>query len=231
MNNFAFGLILAIGAATIPAQAASDIQANPSTSQYLQDSRGIVVRSGQGLCWRTGHWTPNDAIPGCDGELVPPITKATAPAIIPPNQPAQVPATTVATPVPPCDFVTSLGSDETFPFNQATLNSAARKRIDEVLLEIGNCTQVDAILVTGHTDRLGSEQYNRRLSEKRAQAVAQYLTTKGVSTKVNTAGAGKSEPVKECSNKLSRSQLVQCLAPNRRVVIEVRGTAKPLARP
>lgn len=224
MKNLSFGLILAIYAANMPARAASDIQANPSGSLYLQDARGTIVRSAQGLCWRLGHWTPADAIPGCDGDLVPPITKATAPPIVPPTVP--IPEA-VAAPPQPCDFSTTFSSDEAFAFNRATLSSTARKRIDEeVLPRLEACAEVNAISVTGHADRLGSQQYNLRLSAKRAQAVADYLAAKGVNITMDITGAGIAQPIKQCSTKISRTQLIECLTPNRRVTIEVRGTAK-----
>lgn len=222
MKNFTFGLVLALSTASTFAQTVSDIQANPTKSMYLQDGRGVVARSPYGLCWRTGYWTPADAVAGCDGELAPPIAKATAPAIAPASQPAPAPAAPKR-----CDFATTLSSDQTFAFNKATLSAPAKKRIDdEVLGKIANCAKVDIVLVTGHTDRLGSQQYNQKLSEKRANAVAAYLKNKGINAEIDTLGAGKTQSIKACDDKLPRAQLIECLAPNRRVVIEVRGPAK-----
>ena len=82
------------------------------------------------------------------------------------------------------------------------------------------------MVVTGHTDRLGSQQYNQKLSEKRADTVATYLKQKGVSANMETLGFGKTLAVKACEDKLPRKQLIECLAPNRRVEIEVKGLAK-----
>lgn len=223
LNKITLGLALGISALAAHAQTASDIKANPENSAYLQDSRGVIARSPFGLCWRTGYWTPADAVAGCDGELAPPVAKPTAPAIVPPV--AQAPAAPAAP--KRCDFAVTLSSDETFTFNKATLSSAAKTRIDnDVLPKLSNCAKVEIVLVTGHTDRLGSHPYNQRLSEKRADAVAAYLKSKGVSANIDTLGAGKTQSIKACDDKLPRKQLIACLAPNRRVVIEARGIAK-----
>ena len=226
-NNFASAIVaiaLVAGSSSALSQTASDIKA-PASSAYAQDSRGVIVRTPYGLCWRTGPWTPADAIPGCDGELVPPVAKPTAPAIVAATpEPAPKPA-----PVAPkrCDFAVTLGNDQAFGFDRAILNSAAKKRIDdEVMAKLANCAKVDTILVTGHADRLGTQQYNQKLSEKRANAVAGFIRSRGVSAEIDTLGAGKTQSIKSCDDKLPRAKLVECLAPNRRVVIEVRGLAK-----
>lgn len=226
LKNFAFGCALCIAASSAFAQAVTDIQANAAKSAYVQDGRGIISRTPFGLCWRTGYWTPADAVAGCDGELAPPVAKATAPAIATPA-PTPAPAPVVAAPPKRCDFAVTLSSDQTFNFNQAAMNNAAKKRIDEeVLSKLGNCGKIDLVLVTGHTDRLGSHQYNQKLSEKRADAVSAYLKSKGVTAEVDTLGAGKTQSIKACDDKLPRKQLIECLSPNRRVVIEVRGLAQ-----
>ncbi|HEX7633913.1 MAG TPA: OmpA family protein, partial [Noviherbaspirillum sp.] len=170
IKKLALGLLGACATSAL-AQTVSDIQANPTQSAYLQNSRGIVARNPFGLCWRSGYWTSVDAVVGCDGELVPPVVKPTAPAIAPPAAAAPIaPATPKR-----CDFAITFSSDETFAFDKTRLSNAAEKRInDEVLTKLASCAKVDMILVTGHTDRLGSQQYNQKLSEKRAEAVAAY---------------------------------------------------------
>lgn len=224
LKRSACGLLLCAGAVSAFAQSGTAIQANPKYSAYLQDSHGVIIRSQNGLCWRSGYWTPADAVAGCDGELVPPIVKPTAPDIVPPVAAQHTP---VIPPVPKrCDFTVTLSSDQTFAFNKAVLGRAAKKRIDnDVLSKLAGCARVDTVLITGHADRLGSQQYNQKLSEKRANAVAAYLKSKGVTAEVDTLGAGKTQPVTSCTDKLPRKKLIECLAPNRRVVIEVRGIA------
>jgi OmpA-OmpF porin, OOP family len=228
LKTFAIGISLcsaSLAAPQVMAQTVSDVQARTPTSAYLQDGRGVIVRNPFGLCWRSGNWTPADAVPGCDGALAPPVAVSPiAPAI-----PAQTAAPAPIAPPPPkrCDFAVTLGNDEAFTFNKAVLSNTAKQRIDaEVMSKLSTCAKVDLVLVTGHADRLGSQQYNQKLSEKRADAVASYLKSKGVSAEIDTLGVGKTQSVKACDDKLPRQKLIECLAPNRRVVIEGRGLAK-----
>jgi len=82
--------------------------------------------------------------------------------------------------------------------------------------------------VTGHADRIGTDAYNQKLSQRRADAVKDYLVGQGVEDKrIETAAKGESEPVVSCDNvkgKVSgkNKNLVECLQPNRRVVVEVK---------
>lgn len=210
-------LIAAIAALSAVAGATQTLAQTP-TAAYLTDTRNVVAKSGFGLCWRTSSWTPAAAIAECDGDLV----KA-APAA------AAAPAATAAAPKK-CDFTTTLQSDELFAFNKATLTAAARKRLDsDVVGKLASCASVSMVMITGHTDRLGSQEYNQKLSEKRADAVKAYLLKQGVpADTVDTMGAGKTQPAQgvKCDDGQPRQKLITCLAPNRRVVIEVKGTAK-----
>lgn len=222
LKKLSFSFVIAI-AASASAQTATDLQAGSRNSAYLQDGRGVIVRSPFGLCWRTGYWTPADAVPGCDGQLTPPIAKITAPAMAT----APAPAPKAPTPLKRCDFTVTLINDQTFLFNKVQLSNAAKERIDtEVTGNLAACSKIERIAITGHADRLGSQQYNQKLSAMRAEAVAAYLKNKGTSAPIETFGAGKAQPIHACSAKLSRKKLIECLAPNRRVVIEVHGLAK-----
>jgi OmpA-OmpF porin, OOP family len=229
---FTLSLVVGLFAASAQAQVPSDVMAT-GDGAYLQDARGVIARSGQGLCWRTGYWTPAGAVAGCDGALIPPVAKPTAPTIVPPaaqqapvSTPPVAPPIALATPQR-CDFTATLESDQTFGFDRAALNEAARKRIDsDVLPRLATCAKIEFVMVTGHTDRLGSHPYNQRLSEKRAEAVATYLRSKSVAAEMDTFGMGKTQPVQACDNRLPRAQLLECLSPNRRVTIDVRGLAR-----
>ena len=216
---------LGIGTLALAAYGQTDVQAARDASAYMQDGRGVVTRSAFGLCWRSGYWTPSDGIAGCDGELVAPIVKPIAPPIVA----AEQVATTPVVPAAPkrCDFALTLASDETFHFNKSALTDSAKKRIgSEVGGKLSACSKVEIVMITGHTDRLGSQRYNQKLSDKRAEAVAAYLRSQGVSAQIDTLGVGKTQSVKSCDDALIRSKLVECLAPNRRVVIEVRGISQ-----
>lgn len=212
---------------TLPVLAQTDIQAATPNSAYVQDARGKIARSGSGLCWRTGYWAPADSTPGCDGELAAPVAKPTTPQVVAPV--AATPAPAAAKPAAPkrCDFAVTLQSDETFDFGKAILKNGAKQRIDkDVMDKLATCAKLDLVIVTGHTDLVGNHQYNQKLSEKRADAVATYLTSKGVTATIDTMGMGKTQQIKFCDEKLSKTKLAECLAPNRRVVIEGRGLAK-----
>jgi OmpA-OmpF porin, OOP family len=228
LNKLLFGLLIGC-AATAFSQTSSDIQSQKGNSAYSQDGSGNVARSPFGLCWRTGYWTPDDSVTGCDGPLVPPVANPTAPAIAAPASAAAPVAVAPAAPPSPqrCDFAVTLSNDLAFEFNKAVLTNAAKRRIDdEVIGKLASCSRIEVILVTGHADRLGAQKYNQKLSEKRAAAVANYLKAKGVVANIHTLGAGKTMSIKSCDDKLGRKKLVECLAPNRRVVIETRGVAK-----
>ena len=218
LNNKRLSIILAaIGTIACAAPALADT----TSGAYLTDSRNLVAKSGFGLCWRTSSWTPAAATAECDPDLVPQATPAAAAA------PAPVAAAAAAK---KCDFTVTLQSDELFTFNKATLSPAAQKRLDsDVVGKLATCASVSMVMVTGHTDRLGSQQYNQKLSEKRAEAVKSFLQKKGVpADKIDTMGAGKTQPAQgiKCEDSLPRKKLIECLAPSRRVVVEVKGSAK-----
>lgn len=231
-RSAALAALLAIPAAT---------SAQGSPSGYLVDTRGAVVKDAFNLCWRTGYWAPAMAVAECDPDLVPKAPPAPAPA---PRQatPAPKPAAPAPAPAPAakpaakpaaaaprrCDATVTLQADELFAFNKATLSKAALARLDkDVLARMAACATVEAVVVTGHTDRLGSQQYNQKLSAKRADAVKAYLVRKGVvANKVETLGMGKTAPAKFCPDGKSRNELIACLAPNRRVEVLVKGPGK-----
>jgi OmpA-OmpF porin, OOP family len=159
----------------------------------------------------------------------PPPAPAPAPVVKPaPPPPAPAPAP-VAKPEPPKKpAVVNLASTELFEFNKAVLTPEARAKLDsEVVAKLRDLKDVRYIIVNGHADRLGSVQYNQKLSEKRAEAVRAYLVSKGVdASKVETLGFGKTLPVKSCPDQKNRKEIIECLSPNRRVVVEVQGTPR-----
>lgn len=203
---------------------------------YVIDQRNAVVKSGSDLCWRTGTWTPGAAtdtkageVPvacECDKDVVGADKCAPASARAVAAAPAAAPAPAAA--AGKCDFSVSLAADSTFAFNKAVLTKSARTNLDSAVIgKLGTCAEVKSVIITGHTDRLGSQSYNQKLSEKRASAVQSYLTGKGVKADViDTMGAGKTQPIKSCDDKLGRKALIECLAPNRRVTIDVKGPAR-----
>lgn len=231
--NFRIALACVITSLTLPVLpvfAQTDIQAAAPYSTYVQDARGKIARSGFGLCWRTGYWAMADSAPGCDGEAIPPMAKLATQEVAAPTTPlAPVVVAPPAKPAAPkrCDFAVTLQSDETFDFNLAALKADAKLKIDkDVMDKLAICAKLDLVIVTGHTDLIGNHQYNQKLSEKRADIVAAYLLSKGVAAQIDTMGMGKTQQIKACDDKLAYAKLTECLAPNRRVVIEGRGLAK-----
>jgi OmpA-OmpF porin, OOP family len=170
-------------------------------------------------------------IAGCATEPEKPAPKPAPSAPAPVARPAPAPAPAPAPvakpeapkPAPPKPI--SLASTELFEFNKATLTPEARTKLDsEVIAKLQSLGSVKYIIVNGHADRLGSPQYNQSLSEKRAEAVRAYLVSKGVDASgIETLGFGKTLPVKACPDQKDRKSLIECLAPNRRVVVEVQG--------
>jgi OOP family OmpA-OmpF porin len=184
---------------------------------YLIDQRGNVAKSGYGLCWRTGYWTPAMAIEECDPDLV---KKAEAAA-----QPAAATPAAAALPKPAAEKVT-LAADALFDFNKAVLRPEGKAKLDDVATKIKDI-KLEVIIAVGHADRIGTDVYNQKLSERRAAAVKDYLVGKGVeANRVYTEGKGEKQPVTkpdQCKGPKSK-KVIDCLQPDRRVEIEVIGT-------
>ena len=185
----------------------------PNNDGYLFDTRGVVAKSGFGLCWKTTRWTPAMAIAECDPELV----KKPEPA---------APAAQPATPKPAAQKVT-LAADALFDFDKAVLRPEGKAKLDDVSGKLKGI-KLEVIIAVGHTDRIGSDNYNQKLSEKRAEAVKAYLVGKGVEpNRVYTEGKGKKQPVTgdKCGTSVKKTKkLIEYLQPDRRVEIEVIGT-------
>src|SRR5258706_16377106 len=153
---------------------------------------------------------------------------APAPAPVAAPAPAPAPAPVVAKPEPKKPAIVNLVSTELFEFNKAVLTPDARTRLDsEVIGKLKDVGELRYLNVNGHADRLGSAQYNQQLSEKRSGSVRAYLVSKGAdASKIETFGFGKTTPVKSCPDGKDRKALIECLAPNRRVVVEIQGTPR-----
>lgn len=202
----------------------TDIQARTPYSAYVQDARGVIARDPFGLCWRTGYWTPADAVPGCDAPLcveperlengkcvAPPPPPVAAPAPAPAPAPAVVPA-----PVPTSEKV-SYSADAFFDFDKAVLKPAGKASLDDLASKLKDIN-LEVIIAVGHTDSVGTDAYNQKLSVRRAEAVKAYLQSKGVeANRVYTEGKGEKQPVADNKTAAGRAK-------NRRVEIEVVGT-------
>jgi OmpA-OmpF porin, OOP family len=121
----------------------------------------------------------------------------------------------------------TLSGDALFGFGQATLEPSALWHLDKLAESIRQIDSLEEVVLVGHTDRLRSDAHperNQLLSEQRAESIRQYLIGKGIpADKIHASGAGSTQPIVQCSTGMSKKQLVECLQPNRRVEILLRG--------
>ena len=118
----------------------------------------------------------------------------------------------------------SLAAGLLFPFDGSTLSSQGKKAISDVVASSKNLQNTE-FEVYGYTDRIGSDAYNQKLSQKRADAVTSELQAEGVNTVKASEGRGKASPVtgNKCDSVKGRQAVIDCLAPDRRVEIVVTG--------
>ena len=201
---------------------------------YVADSNGNIVRSSFGECWHTGTWTKADAVvPGCDGvpanpeTAVKPTTEKKSETAT--NQGSAAPAvtdkSTKATPTPApaaasapvaASEKVTFETDTLFGFDKSDLQPEGLSKLEDLVSKLQG-TDVEMIIVTGHTDSVGSAIYNEKLSKRRALSAKKFLVSKGLpSDRIVTNGKGEQQPV--ASNKTSAGR-----AKNRRVDIEVVG--------
>ena len=210
---------LAFIAATAVMAASASAQSVPASRQAVNDNwvngtgEYVWMNGTNELCWRDAFWTPATANAKCDGALVAQAPTPPAPVAPPP-------------PVIQSQKVT-YQADALFDFDKAVLKPAGKEKLDDLASKIG-ALNLEVVVATGYTDRIGSDKYNDRLSLRRAQAVKAYLVSKGIeANRIYTEGKGKRDPVtgNSCKQK-NRKQLIACLAPDRRVQIEVVGTTR-----
>ena len=222
MNKFNKVALLLASAALVTAAGAQTVD------NWRNGTGELAWKNGAGdLCWRSSNWTPATAAKGCDGAIVPvPAAPAPAPAPAPAAKPAPAPAPApapVARPAPapaaPAVAATKVtyAADAFFDFNKSALKAEGRAKLDDLVGKVKGIS-LEVIIAVGHTDSVGSDAYNQKLSVKRAEAVKAYLVTKGIEkNRVYTEGKGEKQPVAD--NKTSEGR-----AKNRRVEIEVVGT-------
>lgn len=126
----------------------------------------------------------------------------------------------VAAPAPtPVAEKVSFASEALFDFDQSTLKPQGKAALDQLLGQLKGM-DLEVIVTVGHTDAVGSDAYNQKLSQRRAEAVKAYLVTQGVETnRVYTEGKGETQPVADNTTAAGRAK-------NRRVTVEVVGTRK-----
>ena len=159
------------------------------------NSTGIVWKNGTNeLCWRNANWTPATAAQGCDGAI------AAAPA---------------ASPIAAAKV--TLNADALFDFDKSVLKPAAQASLDSLAGKVKSLT-LEVIVAVGHTDSVGTDAYNQKLSIRRAEAVKKHLVSQGIEARrIYVEGKGEAQPVAD--NKTAEGR-----AKNRRVQIEAIGT-------
>lgn len=218
LNAFAVASLLLAGVAS-----ADEL----NMTGYLIDTQRHLVRNGTNGCWRTGYWTPALAIAECDPDLVKKEEPKTAEVMKPVAAPA--PAPVVAAPKPPAFIPITLQAETLFDFDKSILRTKGKNKLDnEIVAKVKEYSRAGTILVTGYTDRIGTNAYNLKLSKRRADAVKAYLVDHGIEDqRIETVAKGEADPVVSCDNvkgRVSRKnrKLVECLQPNRRVVVEAK---------
>jgi len=209
------------------------VGAQGQTSGYLMSpSTGAAVRAA-GSCVRAGYWTPALANMECDPDLVPraaPVAPAPAPAqpapppaaapapMAPPPMMAAPAPKPAAKPKPVAEKIT-FAADVLFDFDRATLKPEGKAKLDDLAAQVRGIN-LEVVIAIGHTDSIGTDAYNQRLSVRRAESVKAYMVSKGIEpNRVYTEGKGEKQPIASNATRDGRQK-------NRRVEIEVIGTRK-----
>lgn len=217
----------ATGAALAASLAALTGAAFAAAPGYVTSGGGdYAVTDSSGNCWKTSGWTANDAREPCDAMA---RAATPAPATVAEEAPKPVEPAPVAMAEPTVIQKLNLSTDVLFEFDSAKLKEAGKRKLDE-LAQTAQGAEVSQVQIVGFADRIGSEKYNQQLSEKRAQAVKEYIAQAGASAdRVQAEGRGKDSSITgdECDKmgpaRKSNRKLVACLQPDRRVEIQVLG--------
>lgn len=206
LNKFALALA-ALSVAGSAFAAAGDID------NWRNANNELVWKNGTNeLCWRDAYWTPATAAVACDGALAPEQPKDQ-----PPVAPVGTPPESQPQPSHVAIEKITYSAETLFDFDKSVLKPEGRRVLDELVEKVQGIN-LEVMVAIGHTDSIGSEAYNQRLSERRANAVRAYLTSKGIENdRIATEGKGELQPVASNKTKAGRAQ-------NRRVEIEVVGT-------
>ena len=185
--------------------------------EYWLGTDGEYARDRNGHCVRTILWTPEAAIPGCEGveaKAAAPVKKAPV-AAKPVVKPAAAPVV-AAKPAEPKTVTFNLSSGATFELGGSTLSAEGKAEVAALVSQFEGKT-VESVVIEGHTDSTGDASFNQQLSEKRAEAVKAEAVAQGANAdKITTVGHGESKPIADNATREGRAK-------NRRVEIKVNG--------
>lgn len=189
---------------------AQELQPVEESPGYVFGNSGLPARDNSGNCVRTSLWTPELAIAACDPDLV---QRPEEVAVAEP-EPAEP-----AAPIAAFETVT-LETITLFDFDKAQLRDTGRKKLDRLIARMGDNETAGAVEVAGHADATGPEEYNKELSERRAESVREYLVQNGIDpNRVEIRAMGETQPI--ASNETREGRQL-----NRRVEIQA-----PVQRP
>ena len=197
-----------------------------SVEGYLVDTNGRIVPSAFGLCWRDSEWTVERSAAACE-----PVTRVALPApviVVTPAAPVAAAPPQLIAPLilaRPVIQKISFSADALFAFDKSELKPEGRLMLDGLVRQLKGVTD-DGIVLTGHTDRFGTDAYNQKLSERRANSVKDYLVAQGLPARsIDAVGKGEAQPETrpgDCKGNRS-AKVIACLQPDRRVDVEMIG--------
>ena len=189
-----------------------------TVDNWKNGSGELVWKNGTNeYCWRDAFWTPATAAPGCDGALVAAAPAPAAAPAAPAAAPAAAAPAAMPAPAPAVATKVTYAADAFFDFDKSVLKPEGKAKLDDLASKVKDIN-LEVIIAVGHTDSVGSDAYNQKLSVRRSEAVKAYLVSKGIEkNRVYTEGKGEKQPVADNKTKEGRAK-------NRRVEIEVVGT-------
>ena len=199
----------------VAAAALAACAAYADVTPVLTDSQGLPVRDSQGACVQTSGILH----PDCSAKKAEPAKPAAPAEPATPSAPAAPTAPAAAAAPSSVKQAITIQAEALFDFDKSVLKPAGKKSIDDAVAKMKD-VDVEVVIATGHTDYIGTDAYNQKLSERRAKSVKEYMVAKGIpAAKITTLGKGKTQPVATNKTKEGRAK-------NRRVDIEFKGVSQ-----